>query len=65
MTFRHYLQSQGRQTFLVTNTSVLGIFPAPPLACYSATKAALHALTLSLRMQLDGTGVNVIEILPP
>ncbi|KAH9945662.1 hypothetical protein B0H21DRAFT_424082 [Amylocystis lapponica] len=59
------LSEQGRPSFLVPITSGLGITPAPWVPNYSATKAALHSLALSLHFQLQHTNVHVMEIIPP
>jgi short-subunit dehydrogenase involved in D-alanine esterification of teichoic acids len=32
---------------------------------YNATKAAIHMLSETLRLQLDGTSVSVLELEPP
>jgi short-subunit dehydrogenase involved in D-alanine esterification of teichoic acids len=32
---------------------------------YAASKAAVHASSEALRAQLDGTGVGVVELVPP
>jgi len=39
--------------------------PMSSAPVYCATKAALHSFTLSLRHQLAGTPVQVIEVIPP
>ena len=46
-------------------TSGLAFTPMSTAPIYCATKAALHSFTLSLRHQLAGTPVQVIEIIPP
>ena len=39
--------------------------PMPISPIYCAAKAALHSYTLSLRLQLEGSGIRVIELAPP
>ena len=39
--------------------------PLPLTPTYSATTAAIHSFTQSLRVQLAGTGVQVLELIPP
>lgn len=49
---------------IVTVTSGLAYVPLPFAPTYSATKAAIHTYTLSLRQLLAGQ-VEVIELVPP
>jgi uncharacterized oxidoreductase len=54
-----------KDALIVNVTSGLAFIPLPLSPVYSATKAALHSFTQSLRVQLQGTGVTVIELAPP
>ncbi|MFG2557159.1 SDR family oxidoreductase [Streptomyces sp. NPDC048581] len=58
----------GKDDAVVMNvTSALAFVPLPITPTYSATKAALHSFSESLRIQLAGAdaGVQVIEMVPP
>eukprot|EP01034_Spumella_vulgaris_P027079 gene27079-33749_t len=46
-------------------SSVLAFFPFAGAPVYSASKAALHSFTISLRHQLKDTNIRVTEITPP
>jgi uncharacterized oxidoreductase len=50
---------------IVNVSSGLAFVPFPAAPVYCATKAAIHSFTQSLRVQLEGTGVTVIELAPP
>ena len=59
-----HLLKQPRAAVL-TVTSGLAYVPLFITPTYSATKAAIHSYTLSLREQLKETPVEVIELIPP
>ena len=50
---------------IVNVTSGLAIAPNAGSPVYCASKAALRSYTLALRAQLKGTGIHVLEALPP
>ena len=50
---------------IVNVTSALAFVPLSIAPIYSATKAALHSFTLSLRQQLIDSPISVLEIIPP
>lgn len=54
-----------RESAIVNVSSGLAYIPYASAPVYSASKAFLHAYTQSLRAQLVGTPVQVIELLPP
>ncbi|MBY4766221.1 SDR family oxidoreductase [Burkholderia ambifaria] len=50
---------------IINVSSALAFVPFPIAMTYSATKAAVHAFTEGLRVQLADTSVRVIELAPP
>jgi uncharacterized oxidoreductase len=62
--FASHLSKQNAPAIFVT-TSGLAHVPRANFPIYCATKAALHSFVLSLRHQLKGLKIEVIEICPP
>ncbi|MFF9555482.1 SDR family oxidoreductase [Streptomyces albus] len=62
--FTPHLVRRGAGTF-VTVTSGIAFLPFAPMPGYAASKSAVHAYSEALRAQLDGTGVGVVELVPP
>jgi NAD(P)-dependent dehydrogenase (short-subunit alcohol dehydrogenase family) len=54
-------QGQGR---IIQNSSILGFIAMPYRGAYTASKFALEALSDTLRMELQGTGIHVSLIEP-
>ncbi len=62
--FLPFLQ-RAHEPAVVTVSSGLAFVPLPATPTYSATKAAIHSFTESMRVQLSDTPVQVIELVPP
>ena len=54
-----------RPSVIVNVSSGLAWVPFVTAPVYSGAKAFLHAWTIALRAQLEGTSVRVVELLPP
>jgi uncharacterized oxidoreductase len=59
------LLEQRPDATIVTVSSGLAFTPLVLTPTYNASKAAVHSYTEALRHQLIGTGVQVIELVPP
>jgi len=62
--FTPHLVGRGTGT-IITVSSGIGFLPFPVMPTYAASKAGVHAYSEALRAQLDGTGVEVCELVPP
>ena len=62
--FIEHLQAQPDAT-IVTVSSGLGFTPLAVTPSYNASKAAIHLLSESLRLQYAGTSVKIVELVPP
>lgn len=62
--FIEHLQTRPDST-LMTVSSGLAFAPLKVTPTYNATKAAIHMLSESLRLQLADTSVKVVELQPP
>jgi len=62
--FVEHLQTRPAAT-IVTVSSGLAFTPLAVTPSYNASKAAIHMLSESLRLQLAGTSVQVVELVPP
>ena len=56
---------KGRDSTIVNVSSGLAFVPMARFPVYCATKAFVHSFTMSLRHQLRGTTVRVVELAPP
>ena len=62
--FIEHLQTRPDAT-LITVSSGLAFTPLAATPSYNASKAAIHMLSESLRLQLADTSVKVVELVPP
>ncbi|MFJ9779024.1 SDR family NAD(P)-dependent oxidoreductase [Amycolatopsis sp. NPDC101161] len=61
----HRTASRPPRRTIVNVSSGLASVPPARTATYSATKAAIHALSEAIRVQYADTSVRVIELVPP
>lgn len=64
MLFNPHLIKKANAT-IINVSSGLAFTPGTWVPVYSATKAAIHSFTISLRLQLAKSNVNVVEVFPP
>lgn len=59
------LLKKQKEAAVVTVSSIAGLVPNSSIPTYSASKAALHSYSQSLRLTLEDTSVKVFELMPP
>ena len=62
--FIEHLQGRPDST-IITVSSGLGFTPLAVTPSYNASKAAIHMLSESIRLQFAGTTVKIVELVPP
>jgi uncharacterized oxidoreductase len=62
--FTEFLAAKEAAT-IMNVSSGLAFVPLPLTPTYNATKAAIHSLSVALRVQLADTGIDVVELAPP
>jgi uncharacterized oxidoreductase len=62
---QHWHAQRHNGPVIINVSSGLGFVPLARVPVYSATKAAVHSFTQSLRRQLAGSPAQVIEVIPP
>jgi uncharacterized oxidoreductase len=60
-----HLLSLNRPTTFITVSSALAYIPLREYPVYNGTKSSLHQFAVTLRTQLAGTNVKVLELVPP
>jgi uncharacterized oxidoreductase len=59
------LLEQSREAALVFMSSAVALAAVPGYTVYAATKAAVHSLARSLRVELASSRIRVFDVLPP
>ena len=54
--------SSSNPPMIVNNTSIVGVIPIPFQGVYNASKAALASLTDTLRLELQGFNINLVDL---
>lgn len=57
--------SKKKEAAIINISSGLGFIPLVITPIYSATKAAIHSFSISLRHQLRNTSIKIFEVIPP